>query len=175
ARGGDSVRLKALERRRQLGGGGDQRAGRRRRQWRERLRSSGKGIEQDRCCRGASGKTADRRAVPPPYPYANGALAVEPYRRGVAIAVARSGLERDAPARGALRRRRALQDLGDVPGGHRLQQPLLRLPWRVDQLPQRQHVAAAGKAGIEHREVGKLDADATKAKRKPRRRASRRD
>ena len=99
---------------------------RRRRQRRRQLAGAGEGIEQDRRRGGAPDQAGHRRAVGPADPDADGALAVEADRPGVAIAVGRAGLERDAAAGGILRRRRAEQHIADIPGGDRIEQPARR-------------------------------------------------
>ena len=83
-------------------------------------------IEQDRRRRGAADEARHRRAIRPADPDADGAPAVEADRPGVAIAVAGAGLERDAPADGVLRRRRADQHVADIPGGDRIEQAARR-------------------------------------------------
>ena len=79
-------------------------------------REPGEGVEEDGG-RGLEAEGArDRGAVGAAEPYTDHVRAIEADRPGVAVAVARPGLEGDA-AGGAVRRRRgAGEDVGDVPG-----------------------------------------------------------
>ena len=82
---------------------------------------AGEGVEERRRGRLEAEGAGDRGAVGPAEPDADDVGAVEADRPGVAVAVAGAGLEGDAP-RGAVRgRRRAAQDVGDVPGRHRVE------------------------------------------------------
>src|SRR5438270_48440 len=80
-----------------------------------------------------------------PDPHPDGGAAVEPDRPGVAIAVGGAGLERDAVADRVLGRRRADQNIADIPGRHRLHQPARLRGARDLALPlgERQRRAAA--------------------------------
>ena len=84
-------------------------------------------------------RPGDRRAVGPADPHPDRALAVEADRPGVAVAVARAGLEGDAPAGRVLRRRRAEQHVADIPGRDRLDQPARRRRRRAESLDERRH------------------------------------
>ena len=89
-----------------------------------RGRQPGEGIEQHRRGGGAAGKPRRCGAIGPADPHGNGVAAVVADRPGVAEAVGRAGLVGDLARLGVGRRRRVAQDVGDVPGGDRRQQPL---------------------------------------------------
>src|SRR5207249_1420916 len=87
---------------------------------------SREGVEQDWRRRAPDDQPGHARTVRAADPHADGSLAVEADRPRVAIAVARAGLERDAPAHGVFWRRRADQDIADVPGGDWIEQAFCR-------------------------------------------------
>src|SRR6185503_19939789 len=100
----DCAGAEALQRRRQAVVGREDRTLRRLWQRGRQAAHARKRIEQDWRGRSASDKSRYRRAIRAADPDADRALAVEADRPCVAIAVARAGLERDAPADGVFRR-----------------------------------------------------------------------
>ena len=97
--------------------------------------------------------------------------AVEADRPGVAIAVAGAGLEGDPVVRGVLRRRRADQDIADLPGRGLIHQPqrLARSSVARHDLAQRLGAAEPRQPGIELRQILQRDADAAETHGKARR------
>ena len=133
------------------------------------------GLEQDRRGADDAGEAGHRRAVRPADPDADDMAAVEADRPGVAIAVGGAGLVGDAAGRAVGRRRRAGEDVGDVPGGDRLEHRRAGLGGRRDGrsvAPSRSCTAraAAGDRGVERDEVAERDADAAEADGEARRR-----
>ena len=113
----------ALQRRRQARGGREQRALAARAAAARGAAGAGEGVEQDRRGGGAADQARHRRAVGPADPDADGHAAVEADRPGVAVAVGGAGLEGDAAGRRVVGRRRADEDIADIPGGDRIEQP----------------------------------------------------
>ena len=123
-------------------------------------------VEQDRR-RDLTADEAGRRAVVGPAdPDRDRRSAIEADRQRVAEAVGRAGLEGDAPAQSIGRRRRATQNVGDVPGGDRIgdaPRPDRRRRAPVEPLDQRRRLAAAGDPRVEARDVGQRHAEAAKS------------
>ena len=135
------------------------------------IAEAGEGVEQD----GRGGEAADearrRSGVGAANPHRDGVLAVVADGPGVAIAVGGTGLVGQAAGLGVERRRGVLQDVGDVPGGKRRQQPgargrlalkecLCRLR-RVGATVREWHdIAAARQPGVEGRHVVQRQTDA---------------
>ena len=116
-----------------------------------------------------------RRAIRPADPYADGVFAVEAERPGVAIAVAGAGLEGDAAGNAVFRRRRADQYVAHVPRRDRLHESCPRLVRLAGRRSARPAAARAQPrdAGVQHDQIGQLDADPAESDRKPRRLAFR--
>src|SRR5262249_39816040 len=120
---------------------------------------------------GAAGATPaqprDRCPIGAPGPPSDGKLAVEAHSPGVAIAVARPGLEGDAAACGVFRRRHSDQHARYIPGGNRLNQTFRRRRGRAKTLDERRNRPLPRKSCIKHGEIGESHAHAAKAERKP--------
>ena len=119
-----------------------------------------------------------RCAVRPADPDADHPSAVEADRPGVAIAVGGAGLVGDAAGRAVERRRHALENVGDVPGGGRREH---RRPASADRaefdrsrladaVVERHRRAAAGDRRIEGNQIAERHADAAEPDGQARRR-----